>query len=181
MARITFSCNIDIKIDMKKQKYKPYFFDYKYELKTYKYIGKDYGDSVTANKGWIKNVTRWFRKHIYNRADSKYKICNSYEDWEIYVKSKLPMRTDYKNYIHWLIKQRQLAESELETVKAILIPIYIALLSMKEIFFKRKTPDLGTVLILIIVIAIISACILWKEKENLDFWNDWIEIVHSVM
>ncbi len=91
------------------------------------------------------------------------------------------MRTDYKNYIHWLIKQRQFAESELEIVRAILIPIYIALLSMKEVFFKKKTPDLGTVLIVIMIIVIISVYILWTDKENLDFWNDWIEIVHSVM
>ena len=165
---------------MKKQKYKPYFFDYKYELKTYKYIGIDYGNSVIANKGWIRNFTRWFRKQIYNKADSKYKICNTYEDWEIYVKSKLPIKTDYKNFLHWLIMQKRLAESDLETVKAILIPIYIALLSMKEVFLKEKTLDLVTVLILIIVIAIISVCILYKEKENLDFWNDWIEIVYSV-
>ena len=149
MVHTTFSCIIDIKNDMKKQKYKPYFFDYKYELKTYKHIGLDYGDSVSANKGWIQNARRWFRKHIYNRADSKYKTCDTYEDWEIHVKSKLPMRTDYKNYMHWLIMQRQFAERELEIVKAILIPIYIALLSMKEIFFLNKTPDLGTTLIFI--------------------------------
>ncbi len=165
---------------MKKQKYKPYFFDYKYELKTYKYIGLDYGDSISANKGWIQNVGRWFRKHIYNRADSKYKICDTYEDWEIYVKSKLPMRTDYKNYMHWLIMQRQLAERELETVKAVLIPIYIALLSMKEIFFVNITPDLGTTLTFIIIILLGSFYILWIENENLNFWNDWIEIAHSI-
>ncbi len=165
---------------MKKQKYKPYFFDYKYELKTYKYIGIDYGDSISANKGWIQNARRWFRKHIYNRAESKYKICDTYEDWEIYVKNKLPMRTDYKNYIHWLIMQKQLAERELEIVKAILIPIYIALLSMKEIFFLNKTPDLGTTLTFIIIILFVSCYILWIENENLDFWNDWIEIAHSI-
>lgn len=165
---------------MKKQKYKPYFFDYKYELKTYKYIGVDYGDSISANKGWLQNARRWFRKHIYNRADSKYKICDTYEDWEIHVKSKLPMRTDYKNYIHWLIMQKQLAERELEIVKAILIPIYIALLSMKEIFFLNKTPDLGTTLTFIVIILFASCYILWIENENLDFWNDWIEIAHSI-
>ena len=166
---------------MKKQKYKPYFFDFKYELKTYKYIGLDYGNSVIANKGLIRNFTRWFRKHIYNRTDSKYKICNTYEDWEIYVKSKLPIRTDCKNYLHWLINQKRLAESDLETVKAILIPIYIALLSMKDVFFNGKAFDFVTALILIIAIAIISLCILYKEKEALDFWNDWIEIVYSVI
>lgn len=166
---------------MKKQKYKPYYFDYKYELKTYKYIGIDYGNSVIANKGWIRNFTRWFRRNIYNRADSKYKICNTYEDWEVYVKSKLPIRTDYNKYLHWLIQQRRHAESELEIVKAILIPGYIALLSMKEIFFKEKTPELATVLVLIIIVMIISACILYKEKETLDFWNDWIKIVYSVI
>lgn len=110
-----------------------------------------------------------------------YKICDTYEDWEIHVKSKLPMGTDYKNYLHWLIMQRQFAERELEIVKAILIPIYIALLSVNEIFSPKKTSGLSTVLILSVVIVIISAYILWIEKKNLNFWNNWIEIVHSVM
>lgn len=166
---------------MKKQKYKPYFFDYKYEWRTYKYIGRDYGDSVTANKGLSGNFMRWFRKRIYNRRESKYKICNTYEEWECYVKSKLPMKIDYKNYMHWLIEQKQSADIELETVKAILIPIYIALLSMKEVFFFNRTPDLGAILIFIIVVIIFSVYILWKEKEILDFWNDLIKIVNSVI
>ena len=165
----------------KKKLYTPYGFDVKYEGRTYNHVGVDYGNSVIANKGWTRNFRRWFRKHIYNRNESKYKFCNTYEDWEIYVKSKLPMRTDYKNYMHWLIEQRRFAERELETVKAILIPIYIALLSMKEVFFKENTLDLGTLLILSVVIVIASAYILVKEKENLDFWNDWIDIVNSVM
>lgn len=166
---------------MKKQKYKPYFFDYKYERRTYKYIGRDYGDSITANKGWIRNFTRWFRKNIYNRKESKYKICNTYEEWECYVKNKLPMRKDYKNYIHWLIDKRRLAESELEIVKAILIPIYIAFLSMEEFFDSEEVSSLWGMLMPIMAIAIISACILYVEKENLDFWNDWIAIINSGM
>lgn len=165
----------------KKKLYTPYNFDIKYEICTFKHVGLDYGNYVIANKGWIRNFRRWFRKHIYNRNESKYKICNTYEDWEIYVKSKLPIRTDYKNYMHWLIEQRRFAESQLETVKAILIPIYIAFLSIKEVFFKEKTVDLGTVLILCVAIAITSAYVLVKEKENLDFWNDWIDIINNVM
>lgn len=172
---------IDVGNDMKKQKYKLYSFDFEYEIKTYKHVGVDYGDSVIANKGWIRNFARWFRKHIYNRKDSKYKICNKYEDWEVYVKSKLPMETDHKNYLHWLIEQRRYAEIKIETAKAVLIPFYIVFLSMIDIFFKGQSLDWINILIFIIVIAFISVRILCNYIEILNFWNDWIEIVCSVM
>lgn len=97
------------------------------------------------------------------------------------MKNKLPMRIDYKNYMHWLIDQNRLADIELETVKAILIPIYIALLSMKEVLAIEGTSSLGAMIILIIVIVSISAYILCIDKEDLNFWNDWIAIVNSVM
>lgn len=166
---------------MKKQKYQPYFLNYKYERRTYRHIGRDYGDSITADKGWIRNFTRWFRKHIYNKSEKKYKFCNTYEEWECYVKNKLPMKIDYKNYMHWLIDQNRLADIELETVKAILIPVYIALLSMKDFLAIEGSSSLGTMIIFIIVIVGISVYILCIEKENLDFWKDWIVIVNSVM
>lgn len=163
---------------MRKRKYMPYFFNYQYERKTYKYIGKDYGNYITANIGWIRNIARWYRKRIYNRNESKYKFCNTYEEWVSYVKNKLPMRTDYKNYLHWLVENKRFAEGELETVKAILIPIYIALLSVKEILSLENT---GAMLVSVMVVTVISAYKLWKDRENLDFWNDLIVIVNSVM
>lgn len=164
---------------MKKQKYIPYFFDYKYEKRTYKYVGRDYGNSAISNKGWIGNFVRWFRKHIYNRNESKYKICDTYEEWESYVKNNLRKRVDNKNFMHWLIMQKRLAENELEAVKAILIPIYIALLTIKEILPFEGNFTWDKILILIISIIILSVVILYINKEKVDFWEDWIKIVKN--
>ena len=46
------------------RKYMPYGFDENYEYKTYRNIGKDYGDSRTANAGHIENIKRYFRKKV---------------------------------------------------------------------------------------------------------------------
>ena len=40
------------------RKYMPYGFDENYEYKTYRNIGKDYGDSRTADAGHIENIKR---------------------------------------------------------------------------------------------------------------------------
>lgn len=44
------------------RKYMPYGFDENYEYKTYRNIGKDYGDSRTANAGHIENIKKVFSK-----------------------------------------------------------------------------------------------------------------------
>ena len=73
---------------MKRIKYKPYNFDSDYEHRTYKYIGHDYGDAKTANKGLIKNVLRWLRRNFLNKGEGCYKFCNTYGEWRQYVKKK---------------------------------------------------------------------------------------------
>ncbi len=45
-----------------KTKYKPYGFDEKYEFRTYKNIGRDYGDRKIADMGLVGNIKRFFRK-----------------------------------------------------------------------------------------------------------------------
>ena len=49
------------------RKYMPYGFDENYEYKTYRNIGKDYGDSRTANAGHIENIKRYFRKKVKSK------------------------------------------------------------------------------------------------------------------
>ena len=39
---------------MRRQQYIPYFFDYKYERRTYKYIGRDYGDHIMLIKAGLE-------------------------------------------------------------------------------------------------------------------------------
>lgn len=54
-----------------KTKYKPYGFDEKYEFRTYKNIGRDYGDRKIADMGLVGNIKRFFRKKM-NRKQKKY-------------------------------------------------------------------------------------------------------------
>lgn len=116
---------------MRKQRYTPYFFDIKYEKRTYKHIGKDYGDRKTADRGLIKNFLRWYRKRIYNRKELKYKFCNTYEEWKHYLlERKFCNISDKQNMIKFLNKQKMFCEKLFESIKTVIIPIYIALYSV---------------------------------------------------
>lgn len=47
---------------MKDTYFKPYGINIEYEYKTYKFVGRDYGNRKSANLGWLGNFKRFLRK-----------------------------------------------------------------------------------------------------------------------
>lgn len=163
---------------MKKQKFVPYFFDYKYERRTYKYIGKNYGDSVFANKGWIRNSTRWYRKRVFNRNDSKYKICNTYEEWKKYLlEKKFYNKCDLENMVNYLIGRKRIAEIIFDISKTSVIPLYVATFSA-TMSLTNEQSSVEIFLLMIFIIAF-SAYFIVRYKKEVDFYKDYIGILES--
>ena len=162
----------------RRQKYRPYFFDYKYERKTYKCIGKDYGDSVTANKGWIRNFTRWYRKYVYNREETKYKICNTYTEWKQYLLEKpFYNESDKENAIRYLCDQKRIADMILDIVKILIIPIYIALYSVTISLLDEQS--LWEMIGFMICLIVVSAYLIIKYGEDVSFYKDYVECLKN--
>lgn len=173
---------------MRKQQYIPYFFNYKYERRTYKYIGRDYGDHIIVDKGWIRNLSRWYRKRIYNRKESKYKFCNTYEEWRRYLLEKQFYNACVKqNMIKYLNRQKRVLEIIFESIKTIIIPIYIAIYSgaialMDNVFQEKESSAsehmmFMAVCMMMLTLLIICVSSYWihKNRDDFCFYEDYID------
>ncbi len=177
---------------MRKQRYTPYFFDIKYEKRTYKHIGKDYGDRKTSDRGLIRNFLRWHRKRIYNRKELKYKFCNTYVEWKHYLlERKFCNISDKQNMIKFLNKQKMFCEKMFDSIKTVIIPIYIALYSvgiaaMDKISVEMETTESEAresiffcMIFMTLFIAIISSYWIFQHKSDIHFYEDYIDCLNN--
>lgn len=177
---------------MRKQQYMPYFFDIKYEKRTYKHIGKDYGDRRTADRGLIRNFLRWHRKRIYNRKELKYKFCNTYVEWKHYLLERKFCNTyDKQNMVKFLNDRKRSYEKMFESIKTIIIPIYIALYSgMIAIMNKFSTEmevtesesrELMFICVIFMTLFILTISFYWifQHKSNIYFYEDCIDCLNN--
>lgn len=150
-----------------------YNFNYKYELKTHKYIGADY------NPRGIYKLFSWFRKQFKD-----YKICNKYTEWKNHAKEQIPTGAEnYSNFLHWLVQQKREGEIELFMKNTVLIPIYTVILAEGDRLLPVELEQYDKpifMMILLISILIFSMVILYKQKEKNNFWNDYIEITEEI-
>lgn len=173
---------------MRKQRYTPYFFDIKYEKRKYKHIGKDYGDRRTADRGLIRNFLRWYRKRIYNRKELKYRFCNTYEEWRLYLfERKFCNVCDKQNMIKFLNKQKRVYEKMFDSIKTVIIPIYIALYSigiaaMDKISAEMEATEEAKIFCMIFmtlfIVSISSYCI-FLFKSDIYFYEDYIDCLDN--
>ena len=164
-------------------KYNPYNIDFNYEHRTYKHIGKDYGNIKTANKGLIKNLFRWLRRMVFNRSERCYKFCNTHSEWELYIEKKF--FCDYgkngQNIMKYLNVKKRKAALLLEGAKTVLIPLYIAVFStMPSIFSEDDWEKNGTyisasMVIFIFLTIVIALGLIWKYSHMLNFYQDFME------
>lgn len=173
---------------MRKYRYMPYFFDIKYEIRTYKHIGKDYGDRRIADRGLIRNFLRWYRKRIYNRKELKYKFCNTYEEWKLYLfERKFCTTYDKQNMIKYLNDRKRTCEKIFESIKTIIIPLYITIYSgaiaLMDKFWSeaevsesmsRKSMSVYLVLLLLFIIGVSFYWIV-KNKDDISFYKDYMD------
>lgn len=169
---------------MKKKRFKPYDIDIEYEQRTYKYVGKDYGNSRSAHLGFIKNVMRFSRK-MRNRKQEKYAFCNTYSEWESHVKKIVKKDIINSNdLIRWLYHKRNMEKQILEAVKTIVIPLYLAVLTTSHFFsMKSRSYDIsdsvgGFIIIVVMVFGVCSG-FLYNAYGKVNFYNDFIRIAEE--
>ena len=162
-----------------RRRYVPYEIDMQYEFKTYKNIGRDYGNSRTASVGFSYNVMRFFRK-LKNRKQKKYLFCNTYSEWERHIHTILDKNiANYRDLHHWLIYRKRGAEQYLESIRIILIPVYIALIGAIGSYFVKYDEAMLSLSGMLLIIVIGSAIILHVAHTQLNFFNDFIEIAEK--
>lgn len=164
---------------MKTKDYNPYKIDIKYEYRTYRYIGRDYGDRKSANIGVIDNLIRCLRKEV-NKNENYYATCNTYTEWYMHMKTIIPSgKNNSKNMLYWLRKNQKAAKHYLEAIKVVLVPIYIALISIFDIFSDEKRKLEGLIIILIMVV--LSTFILMKASIKKEFFDDITDIIQEII
>lgn len=156
---------------MKKEKYRDYKFDIDYEYRTYKNIGKDYGDSKTADRGVLLNCKRAVRKWM-NKKEKRYKFCNKYSEWEKYIIEKYVFDSDM---FHWLYGKKRDAETYVETIKVILIPIYLTMISV--LVSMEKSVTYYAVIAVCFIVVMVSTIVLYGSIEKKHFLDDFVEVV----
>ena len=169
---------------MKKKCFKPYEIDIEYEQRTYKYVGRDYGNSKNVSLGFLKNFLRFFRK-MRNRKQEKYAICNTYTEWESHVRNVVNKDILNSNdLIHWLYHKRNLEKQILEAVKTIVIPLYLAMLTTSHFFnIESKSygisDSVGGFIIVIIMVFSVCFSFLYNAYGRVYFYNDFIKIAEA--
>lgn len=152
---------------MRKDKYSLYGVDN--EKKVYRKIGKDYSEALS------KNQSRKLKRR-------KYTICNTYSEWEKHIKRNLPIEIiNYDDFLHWTERNLRRSENYVEAVKCILIPIYITLASLAEIFLQSidSSIRLYFIVIFLAIIAGSSGYGLNRKIEEINFWKDYIKIAQT--
>lgn len=159
---------------MKTQRYCPYNLDLRKELRTYKNIGKDYGNYKTADKGWILNVCRYLRKKR-NKNNKNYFSCNTYSEWKDYILDKVNRNiNNYDDLIHFLICERNRQLVKKEAIVIILIPIYISLIATAIGNMELNMPETVAIIIVIELLALNG---LYNISQKVIFYNDLVEIL----
>lgn len=166
---------------MKKYSYRPYGINIKYEYKTYKNVGIDYGNRKDADLGWFDNFRRFLRKQI-NQKKNLYAFCNTYSEWETHVKEVVNKNILNSNdLIHWLYGRKHFEEIFLAGIKTILIPIYITLFSLSDVFGVRNGEEFKLISLILVLIMIVffSLNLLYNAMNRVNFFNDFILIAEK--
>lgn len=164
---------------MKKLKCTPYNFNAKYEYRTHKYVGRDYGSFKMANRGIITNIIRFARK-IWNKKQKKYIVCNTYTEWKTHVINIIRKdMSNYEDFIHWLYYMKRDSEKDLQMVKVIQIPIYIVILSLSTQIFNLERLTIENTIIILVIITGASAKYLLRAYDRVCFYDDVIEIYEA--
>lgn len=169
---------------MRKKRFNPYGIDIEYEQKTYKYVGKDYGNSKNTNLGFLGNVLRFSRK-MRNRKQEKYAICNTYTEWESHVRNVIKKDILNSNdLVHWLYHKRNIEKQIFEAVKTIVIPIYLTILTTSHFYnIESKSYGISGSVggFIIVIIMVFSVCFefLYHAYGRVNFYNDFIKIAEA--
>ena len=169
---------------MRKKHFKPYGIDIEYEQRTYKYVGRDYGNSKNLYLGFLKRVMR-FSREMRNKRQQKYAICNTYTEWESHVRNVIKKDILNSNdLIHWLYHKRNMEKQILEAVKTIVIPIYLTILTTSHFYNLESksygiSSSVGGFIIVSIMVFFVCFDFLYNAYGRVNFYNDFIRIAEA--
>lgn len=144
-------------------KYVPYKFNEKKEYKTYLNISKQY---IKYYKG--------------KKINNKYPTLNKYTDWKKYfIKKFLKYFYNHGDFKHYLIAKLRINQRNLEILRAIVVPIYVALITVLLNLSDENDP-MGLklfVFFLIVFMVVFQLCMACKLDRKINFLKDCIDIV----
>lgn len=152
---------------MRNKVYCPYNFDKKHEYRIYNEVGKRYFKNFMGKK--------------IRRNDVKYSKFNKYLEWENYFKEKFVKNDDNDcNFLHYLIGELRDCERMEEIIKVLLVPVYIAMITLMITIFDivLSFEDLYFLLLsgMIIIIIVCMLCY-YKNNDKINFYRDCIKII----
>lgn len=78
---------------------------------------------------------------------------------------------------HWLYGKKRDAETYVETIKVILIPIYLTMISV--LASEEKPVSYNAIIGICFIVVMISTIILYESIEKKNFFEDFVEIIES--
>lgn len=176
---------------MKKGKYMPYYFDRKYEYRTYKNIGVEYRILKQAEKNIFCKL-RWKVRKFMNAGERNYKNFDKYSEWEAYVNSLPFMNSSNKtDLLRFLQSRARLYDFARNIVGSIVTPFYAVLLSgalavliampMDKITYVIVLYIWGFFCILLFVLLVFLYKMSWVKSNWYYFYRDYIEIVQRFL
>jgi len=171
------------------RKYLPYEFDFKYEYRTYKKIGREEKRRYRAENCFLFKVW-WNIIKRRNRHEKKYKIIKNYSEWKAYVSEKKSNYIGNEDFIHFLKSNARKSEYSQGIIGNIVTPVYVALVSggltlllllaQKSNLFIVASYAWGIFCILLILIFIFLLSRSFSKRNECYFYRDYIEIMREV-
>lgn len=177
------------------KKYAPYGFDFKFQYRTYKNIGKTYWINFKAKKNFLYKIRRMTRE-IINKNEKKYKNFDTFSQWEDYIHEEFGAKkfSNQKDCICYLKRSKRTAEIFCDMIGAVITPMYVVLLSIGATLIfntdivKIDTYDLSMIKAYIIngyiymsIMLTIVFCFLmlhfFKYRRKIYFYKDLINVL----
>lgn len=172
---------------MKNNVYMPFNFDFKYEYKTYKNIGKEYKIKYKAEKNVLYRLY-WFIRKIFNWNEKKYKDLNNFSEWEEYVnQTRSGDTSNKKDFIHFLEGKARGCDVNRNTIGSIVTPIYVILISgglsillllvPKSDIYESVSYAWCTFSVILFLILVFLLSYNHSKSNQYFFCKDYIEII----
>lgn len=118
----------------------------------------------------------------------KYKFCNIYEEWRLHLlERQFHNAYDNQNVIKYLNRQKRILEIVFESIKTVIIPIYIAIYSGAIALMDKVLPEAEisasehriliavSRIVLTLFIIFVSGYWIYKNRTDIHFYEDFIE------
>lgn len=113
------------------RKYIPYGFDFKFQYKTYKNVGKTHWIDYKAKKNFLYKILRIVR-NIINKNENKYKNFDTFSQWEHYIHEEFKTKKfdNKKDCIRYLERSKRNTEIFCDMIGAVVTPIYVVMITI---------------------------------------------------